>query len=200
VLHLPVLGLCLFLARVAQAGVPVTAPQPIKPPPAPLPVEYDDYRLTLLGVDVAAVSMLVGAAYLSQDGTSAAPLALAGFGAYAFGGPVVHLVHEQPSRALGSLGLRLGLPLAGLLTGAALIPTCPSGDAGVCTASMLGIGILLAGGGALAAMIIDDTVLGYAPKASPEYQSRRESSFLLAVAPLLEPRRKTSGLSLVGAF
>lgn len=46
---------------------------------------------------------------------------------YVAGGPIVHAAHGNWVRALGSAGLRMGLPVVGVLLGAAL-EDCTSGD------------------------------------------------------------------------
>ena len=189
-LHLSMLGFCLFLARGVHAAAPVAEPQPTEGSAWMPPPEYDDYRLTLFAVDATSVSLLVasGLVHVSLDLTTT--LVVAGFGGYFLGGPIVHLGYGQPLRALGSFGLRVGLPVAGVL----LAPPCETGSAEfIC-------GGLYALGGALAAMLIDDIVLGKVPRPYEAPEVYGESSFSLGFLPQFEPKKKFGGLSLVGAF
>jgi hypothetical protein len=52
----------------------------------------------------------------------------AGLTTYALGGPIVHLVHRQYARSAASLGVRVGLPLAGLLLGDGIQQLTSGGD------------------------------------------------------------------------
>ena len=77
---------------------------------------------------------------------------LAGYLALA---PVLHVVHGRPVlRVLGSVGLRIGLPLAGAALGAAAMSGCNSSDSWgtSCQAAGAGAGMLL---GIVGAMAID---------------------------------------------
>jgi hypothetical protein len=214
VTHLSMLGLCLAFTRLAQAGAPATPLEPARAAPAALPpVEYDDYRLTLLAVDAASVSLLVLGGLASENEGVATAFVVSGLAGYALGAPIVHFERNQTGRAVGSFALRVGLPAPGILIAATGAASCEADsadtsdtdeyedDSGWCAVAAVGFGGLLAVGGALAAMIVDDTVLGKAPKPwPPEEKTRGESTFRLGVVPLVEPRRKTAGLSLVGAF
>jgi hypothetical protein len=193
-LPLSVVGFCLLLAPGVHAAAPVAEPQPPESSvwvPSP---EYDDYRLTLFAVDATSVSLLVASGfvqYVNLDLTTT--LVLAGFGGYLFGGPIVHLAYEQPLLALGSFGLRVGLPVAGVWM-ANLVAPCETGEAEFICGGAFGFA------GALAAMLIDDIVLGKAPRPSEEYELYEESSFSLGFLPQFEPKKKFAGLSLLGTF
>lgn len=208
------LGLCLFFARVAQAGAPTTPPEAARTAPSALPpVEYDDYRLTLLAVDAASVSLLVLGGLASENEGVATAFVVSGLAGYALGAPIVHFERHQTGRAVGSFALRVGLPTPGILIAASGAASCENDaadssdtdeyedDSGWCAVAAVAFGGFLAVGGALTAMIIDDSVLGKAPKPwRPNEKARGGSTFRLGVVPLVEPRRKTAGLSLVGAF
>jgi hypothetical protein len=186
------LGACLLFTLGAQATASAETHRPADPTPT---VEYDDYRLILLGADLAAISMVVGAGFTGDQDTAISLVAV-GTGAYVLGGPVIHLGFGQPWRALGSFGLRVGLPLSGLFVGGLLALGCPPGDI-VCADYASGVTAINALGGVLAAMIIDDAFLGKAPKPVPETEG---DGFSFGVAPLFERGRKGAGLSFVGAF
>jgi hypothetical protein len=192
-----VLGLCLLFTRVVGASRHVVAPHSTDAPKVPAAPEYDDYRLTLVAVDAVSISMVVGGAFLSGKSSLSTPLIVAGISGYAFGAPIVHVSNEQPSRALESLALRLGLPVGSLFMGGLLSLACGHTHTS-CAEDAFNVGLIMAGAGVLTAMIVDDAFLGKAIR--PYGETPSPSAFRLGIAPLLEPRRKTRGLSLVGAF
>lgn len=71
--------------------------------------------------------------------------------AYGVGAPIVHFAHHNVPQGLGSLGLRLGAPP---LVGGAASLACNPGTRQSCF-----IGVAL--GTAVAAMVLDDTLLAY---------------------------------------
>jgi hypothetical protein len=74
---------------------------------------------------------------------------------YEFAPGIVHFAHRNPGRALGSFGMRFGMPLAGAFIGASLASGC---DGNQCEASGVAAGVLLGIGGAIA---IDAAVFAY---------------------------------------
>jgi hypothetical protein len=198
-------GCILFVTGVAHAGPPALPPNPSESAETSesSEPEYDDYRLTLLLSDLSAVSLLIGTAAVSENETIATGFVVAGLGTYALGGPIIHFAHRQPGRGFTSLGLRVGLPGAGILIGVGLAASCAgeSGEtAGWCVVGAVIFGGVVAVGGALTAMIIDDSILGRAPKNPPRDTARRTSTFRAGLAPLFDPRKKALGISLVGDF
>jgi hypothetical protein len=176
---------------------------------------YLDYRLHLVGADTLAAGLLVSAALL-EDG-AADKVAFSGLAVYVLGGPTVHLAHGQWKRSLASLGMRVGFPLAGALPGLALYAGCDRSPPDpnftdetndVCPIVGAGLAALGAIAGGLTALIIDDSSLGKVPlddasTAAPATggSNRAESgAFSAALVPMLDQRRKTLGLSLIGAF
>jgi hypothetical protein len=113
---------------------------------------YGEQTLLVDGASLALGIAMVGA---GADGEGAAVLV----GGYLFGAPLVHLSHDHPGKAFGSLGLRLGLPLAG----AAL--SCLGGGCdyrGEDTGAAVGGAILVVGGavlGAAVAITIDSALI-----------------------------------------
>lgn len=192
-LHLSMLGSCLFLARGVHAAAPVAEPQPSESSAWMPPPEYEDYRLTLFAVDATSVSLLVGGAIVYQDVDLSAMLLVAGFGGYFLGGPIVHLGYGQPLRALGSFGLRVGLPVTAVWM-AGLVAPCETGETEFICGGVFGFA------GALAAMLIDDIVLGKVTRPYEGPDVYGESSFSMGFLPQFEPKKKFAGLSLVGAF
>jgi hypothetical protein len=151
------------------------------------------YGWQIILTDGAALASL--AAF--SDGNGWADLALA---LYLGGGPVVHLAHQNPAQAGGSLGLRVLAPLGGALMGFLLStienPNCD------CSQGLVGVG----GGlvvGTLAASVVDITVLAYDV---PSVQSRAHAEPLgLRLAPVAALPRDSTGhmaptFGLVGSF
>jgi hypothetical protein len=200
-LRLLVLGLVLFMARPASAEQ-VAPATPVASGPAPAAEEqYLDYRWSLVLVDGAALATLIAAAFVDENASTA--LAVTGIGVYALGPGVVHLAYGQPARAAMSAGLRIGLPSIGVGLGAALAAGCePKVDAAgetesdlECTLGAVAFGALVTGIGAVTAALIDDIALGKVKleKAGP-------SGSAWGVVPLVSPRSRALGVSVVGAF
>ena len=148
---------------------------------------YDDYRLTLVALDAAALVMVLGAAAAENE-----LLAVGGVGTYALGAPVVHLAHGQPGRSLISLTLRVGVPALGIAIMTTSLASCES-----CAGGAIFGGVVVLGG-IVTAIIVDDAFLGNVPKPLP--QTERRSSLRIGVSPIIEPKAKPLGLSLLGAF
>jgi hypothetical protein len=111
---------------------------------------------------------------------------------FAVGGPTIHLIHHEPWRALGSFGLRAGLPVLGGAIGTGLIASCPpaEGDYGNC-----GLGELLMGvaTGVIVASLIDGLALAReSPKETP--------NVTLSLTPFISPDGTTRELRLRGSF
>lgn len=144
------------------------------------------YRSHILLADGAAVAMLLAAGASGSEGLGNAALATG-----ALGGPLVHLAHGNPGRALGSLALRTGLTYGGLALGAA---SCTQGahDGEGGEEGWECLGSALVGGmvGYGAAAIIDATVLGH--------QTRRARP--LPVAPQLGMTRTGMQVGISGTF
>jgi len=134
--------------------VPPVVPLPV----APREVEFKThwYGWQIMLIDAAALGVVATDLAL---GERASPVpGILGLGAYALGGPIVHLVHQRPPAALGSLGLRLALPVVGALIGA---------TAENCNRRCTGGGPTLVGGvvGAVFAVGIDATLARERPPA-----------------------------------
>lgn len=72
-----------------------------------------------------------------------APLAMIGYGTWVASGPSAHLAHGNPGRALGSVGMRLSLPVLGAVVGCRLSPPDPflGCTEGIATGFLAGMGI-----------------------------------------------------------
>jgi hypothetical protein len=113
------------------------------------------YGWQIVPIDAVALSVIVAELALGERATPA-PGILA-LGAYALGGPVVHLAHGRSSTALGSVALRLALPAIGALVGSSL-ENCENDS---CTG---GVPTVYGGlAGAVPAMVLDSALLARAP-------------------------------------
>jgi hypothetical protein len=111
---------------------------------------------------------------------------------FAVGGPAIHLIHHEPWRALGSFGVRSGLPVLGGAIGIGLLASCPppEGDYGNCGLAELLLG---AATGVLVASLIDGLALAReSPSASP--------NVTLSLAPFISADGTTRELRLRGSF
>lgn len=104
----------ILLAIVTTSSIAAAQPPGLTPPQEPAAPERVEvapaYRLQTAGVDLSALVMMSTGSSVGV-GVGVATLAL--------GAPALHLYHHQPGRAVASLGLRVGLPLAGMAIGAA---------------------------------------------------------------------------------
>jgi len=96
--------------------------------------------------------MLLAAAGAEQ---TSEVLVYTALGGYVIAAPAIHFAHGNPGRAMGSLGIRVGLPL--VLGGATYEASACSGE--FCAVGAVFFGTL----GALGAMAIDAAVFAYEP-------------------------------------
>ena len=146
------------------------------------------YGWQTLAIDAAAITLVFGALALQED--DASPLiGVLGAATYGIGAPVVHVVHRNYGRALGSLGMRVLAPIAIGLIGVQL-EDC-SGDELFCGAAGLVIGGLI---GISGAMAVDSAALAYETPRAPAPSAA--STFVVSPYFL----RGQLGLRAVGAF
>lgn len=120
------------------------------------------YGWQVLGADMA--SLLVGLA-ITDSGTGA----LTGMTGYALGGPIIHATHRNYGTAVASLGLRLGLPMAGGLMGRGVYSIEHEGEDWDVLAYMAA-GVVL---GAITAAMLDWAILGWTDKHAPSPREPR---------------------------
>ncbi|HWU88381.1 MAG TPA: hypothetical protein VN253_13940 [Kofleriaceae bacterium] len=91
-------------------------PAPVREEPAP-PAARNGYRLQVAVADGAVIAMSFLVDQFSKDGAGRpGGLATLTIASYFFAVPMIHGIHDQGKRALGSFALRAGLPiLLGLL-------------------------------------------------------------------------------------
>jgi hypothetical protein len=153
----------------------------------------------------SALGMAVGWSANGWAGNALADISLAGFVA---GGPVIHVVHRRPAGVvLGSLGLRVGLPIVGGIIGgliayAAEPPCKPSATggleaigAGICQ-SLRGFDGVVVGMplGALAASVTDVAFLGWDRRAQPRRSSGARVAPVLAWSSAQGAQRLSVGM------
>ena len=114
---------------------------------------------TLVTDGISLTALAVGAAIESREtggpGGGTTSLLWLGFLGYEAAPAVVHAAHRNPGRAFASMGIRLGMPLAGAFVGASIASDC---NRNLCEAGGAGIGAMLGMAGAIA---IDAAVFSY---------------------------------------
>jgi hypothetical protein len=182
---------CAKAKLIKQSSVAASAEQasPVDDDPAAgEEPRYRWYGWQTLSTDAAALALALlagtssGAGISSSAGEALGWLAL---GTYGLGAPAVHFVHRNPGRALGSFGIRLGMPIAGAFAGASLASGC---DGFLCEASGAALGLLIGVGGAVA---IDAAVL--ARETKPKHRDQRAGLLVPLVS--LTPQRAWLGVA-----
>lgn len=172
--------------RLAPQSREVSLPSPgddVEPP-----LWYGWQTLSLDGALIAGTIAILVLADGSDRGNTLALVPAAGF---VLGGPTIHLVHHEPWRALGSLGLRAGLPVIGGAMGIGVFATCPppEGDYGSCGLGELVVGTAL---GIVAASLIDGGALAR--------ESAKPRGLALSISPFISADGTTRELRLRGEF
>jgi hypothetical protein len=114
---------------------------------------------TLITDGISLSALVVGGAIEGQEsggpGGGTTSLLWLGFLGYEAAPAVVHAAHRNPGRAFASMGIRLGMPLAGAFLGASLASNC---NRNLCEAGGAGVGVML---GMAGAIVIDAAVFSY---------------------------------------
>lgn len=154
----------------------------------------DWYGWQLLINDFVALGALGGAAVAGVEGKSAiaviVPVALV----YDLGGPTIHWLHQRKQIGAASLGLRIGVPFVGVMTGAA-IAGCGAGRdsaATSCRSQGAGYGALF---GFAIATAIDASFLAWD---APRTASGKPTA--LRWAPFATPAQGRGTLGVAGTF
>jgi hypothetical protein len=149
------------LAPAPAAAAPEPAVQYSLHPPAAEPQSNRWYGWQTLATDGASFALVVGSISLGGGGDGgnsiSSVLLLGAFGAYALGGPVVHLVHGNPGRAFASLGMRVGGPILLAFAGVAA-ENCGNQGGDFCG---LGGALLGVTAGVITAVAVDAAVFAY---------------------------------------
>jgi len=161
-------------ARAEPPGlvIPVPLDRPLLPAltaEAPVAKTTPSYRWQVVAVDVLAVGSLALALRDRSDDWG-----YVGLATYGLGAPIAHAANGHGGRALGSLGLRVGLPLVAGFIGSKLetAPKCevsPGGGMAFCGGTFPSDGVAKGlAVGAIAAMALDAWLI-----AKPETKHRR---------------------------
>jgi hypothetical protein len=182
-------------AEQAPPAAPRPPPARVAKPKPSAPPQIEWYVWQTMASDLTAISLLALSSGIENKHKNASTLAaLAGVGFYVFGAPLVHAANGQVGKGFGSLGLRVGAPvvgvLGGLATGAAACPDERPGEANthICPIGHAALGFLL---GSVTAMLVDASVL-----AKKEVLARPAVSF----APFVVPTSGGSSFGLAGSF
>jgi hypothetical protein len=185
-----VVALLLPAARaLAQQEQEQEQPGLSEPPPAAEHHGPSDRQQVLAG-DLAAVTLFVAGGLLEgpggADNTLSETAMLAALGGYLFNGPVVHAMHGDVGRSIGSLALRAALPVAGAYIGVA---TANCKDEFLCGLGEAALGFLVGG---VTAAAIDATLLSTGSDDSPVEEPRPRLSIAPRVA--VTPQLAFAGL------
>jgi hypothetical protein len=148
-LLLSILTCALLRAAPVRAEEPDVAPEAGAAEEPALSVAPHWYGGRVLLADGVSLALLAGGAAARLD-----PVAVVGFAGWFLAAPIVHGSHAGVSHALGSLALRVGLPLVGLAIGQAASDGCwrQPGASDTCDVAAGMTGLLL---GVVAAEILD---------------------------------------------
>jgi hypothetical protein len=149
-----------ILTGMLAAGSPAQADE-VAPPTE---LEQDWYGWQVLAADATGLLATVGCVSAVHDDVCLA--------AYFIAAPSVHLSRRRPAQALGSLGLRVALPLAGAFIGLQAASCREDSDCGV--GALVG-GVLI---GTLTASVIDALALSTVITERPGIVTHTRISFL----------------------
>lgn len=182
-------------------------PNSYPPPASPLPSSKHWYGWQILAPtlpsQVAAMTSLTISGFAPSP---TLPLTVLGFVGAGISGPIVHLVHQQPMKALASFGLEAALPAALLIGGIASAAACADNDAediciGPALLLLIGLPIALSAG-----LAIDSAALAWEDRPAT---SAKAPAVNFSVAPLALPPLRLGaahlapppvGIALVGTF
>src|SRR5690349_19725294 len=99
-----------IVAALVGVGLVTTTafadPPGATPPSAPVAAPEESYRFQTGALSGIALVSVIG------TGGNRDAIGTVALGTYLFGAPIIHLFHHRPGRALGSLAMRAGIPLA----------------------------------------------------------------------------------------
>lgn len=144
------------------------------------------------GASLALSAAVIGLSDNSSSGSdSGNVVGVLSVSAYVLGGPIVHAAHGNWEKPGGSLGLRLGAPVAGAL-GGILVGSlaCPPNDSDVPCLTVGGsIGLIA---GAASAIIVDAAVIANEPEP--------KAPVAIRFAPIVIAERNRWGAGFSGSF
>jgi hypothetical protein len=171
-------------------------PRPLAPPETSKSRERTWYGAQVLTADALSFAIVaLGAGVAGSDSDSGNGLAEAGLATYLIAPPVIHLLHGRPGMAPASLGIRIALPILGLVLGNAAQNCDPrqrTADTGICSGPGWAIGLLA---GVAAASAVDAAAFSWD---NPQRDTAGGASF--GVTPVLSADGKRGELLAFGTF
>lgn len=164
----------MFAALLSCAG-PAHAASEVAPAAEPKADERRSYGGQTLAADAISCGLIAGGLWYIPT----PPIGVLG---YLFGGPVIHAAHGSAGKAVGSLGMRLGLPVFAMVAVAA---SAGGGSLGPFLPPEGGAAL-----GAVTAAILDAAILANEP--APGVRTR------VVVVPTATPHQ--AGMELTGRF
>jgi len=174
-------------ATVPSSNSPLPDDTDVEAGPAPVSKPGYWYGWQMMVLDAVPIA-LVGVTAGNIDSDTFGP-ALLGLPVFALGGPIVHLAHERPVAALGSLGLRVTVPL--------LFAAAAAGDGCHDCADPTGPALTWGAIGMAAVTMVDATFLG---REKAKEEKPRAWYAITSISPAVDPVRKTAGVSMGGTF
>lgn len=185
----------------APAPEAAPAPAPSRPPERFEKVWYGWQTLIADGISFTAI--------IGGTATKSTGVLTAGIVGFVFATPIVHMAHANVGPGIGSIGLRVFMPLTGMgigaLTGLIIGGTAGRGSLakfgeganGAATGAVLGTFI-----GGAASVLIDAAGLAYTKERvdEPTTTDRGRGAPLLSVAPSLDVGKDRAALGLAGRF
>lgn len=157
----------LAAAVLLVPAIATAEPPGLTPPAAPLAPQGDQPLVESYRAQVVAADALASLASLAAAHTHTPGVGVIGLATYVLGAPLVHLAHGRGTRALGSVALRVGLPLATVgVIAATRHPDC-SASADVCDDADLGALMIGLAGSLVAASVIDAVFLAEGDEPPP---------------------------------
>ena len=196
--------LVMIVVEQPPQTVVVAPPTPVEQPRRMAPKGKEEetwYGYQTLIVDGASLGLVVGGIAIANhpgSSDSGGSVALAGSVGYILGAPVVHWMHGRIGPGFGSLGLRVGLPLAGLFWGA-ILGSAVDSHRGELFNDGAGIGFLAGMGSAI---LLDAALLAYEKPSEKEKEAYEEAKAKHPVRwmPNLSPQKAGATVGVSGVF
>jgi hypothetical protein len=184
-------------------SVPAIPPEPA--PPVALRRQWEFvakprpwYGDQILIADAVTMSLTtVGLAMANRNTSSGrtpdTTLAVIGYASYVLTAPIIHGVHERWGMVPASMGLRVGLPVMGLLYGALSRQCSEDADTSSCDTTLAAeVGLL---SGMVVATVLDASLFA---RENREYEWQETSS--VGIAPAFSAANKSGELRVFGTF
>jgi hypothetical protein len=142
------------------------------------------------GSTMAALLLVIAYANPSDDASTSLGAVTGTLGLFYVGGLFVHGFHDKWRKALGSVGLTIGMPVTGVLTGFGIgKATC---DTDACTGKAIAVGAAV---GLFLAPFVDGLALGWDKRRNTYHGDDRA-----LVVPSVVPVRGGASVGIAGSF